>query len=186
MSNNSKTETVVQPTIPAVPEVQGIDTAITGIQATESRLTAAIHAAGKMESDLAAFRAQMAAKPAGIEKDFLTAHQAELEAQITGASRKAVSDALKEVQMHLGTIQTLAQQIQAKHGLPPVTVKHSDRGAGRGDITAGNMDALRELLAGRGINVQFELQDDNKHYHAVNLNTNQRTKYASNVRSDWI
>jgi hypothetical protein len=185
MSNDNKPKTDVLPTIPAVPEVQGIDTAITGIQATESRLTAAIHAAGKVEADLATFRTAMTAKPAGIEKEFLTAHQAELEAQITGASRKAVSDALKEVQMHMTTISTLAQQIQSKHGLPVSTVKHADRGTGRGDITAGNMDALREMLQSRGINVQFELQDDNKHYHAYDPVSGRKSKYASNVRSDW-
>jgi hypothetical protein len=183
MSNQEKQ---TAPQSPPIPEIVGIGTAIDQISAVAPRLTAAIQAEAKTESELTTFRTQMNAMPTGIQKDFLVAHQSELEAQITDASRKAVSDALKEVQVHMTTIAQLAATIQGKHGKPVQNVKNSDRGTGHGDITSGNMDALRELLLSRGIHVQYELQEDGKHYYAVDLASGRKSKYASNVRSDWV
>jgi hypothetical protein len=183
----SKDQTVqAVPATPTIPEVTGISTAVDQIHAVEARLITAISAASQTEKELEAFRKSMNDMKDGIQKSFLVAHQAELEAQIADASRKAVSDALNEVRTHVATVQTLAAQIQAKHGKPVVTVKHADRGTGRGDITSGNMDALRELLQSRGISVQFELQEDGKHYYAVDPASGRKSKYASNVRSDWV
>lgn len=182
----SKDQQTATPAIPTIPEVVGIGTAVDQIHAVEARLVSAIASAASTEKELEAFRKSMNDMKDGIQKSFLVAHQTELEAQITDSSRKAVSDALNEVRTHIATVQTLAAQIQSKHGKPMVTVKHADRGTGRGDITAGNIDALREMLTSRGIAVQFELQDDNKHYYAVDPASGRKSKYASNVRSDWI
>lgn len=182
---NDKTPTTVLPTIP---EVQGIVTATTGIEAIKERLLAAIDASGKAQAELEEFRKHVNAMPEKtavekMQKAFTVEHQAELEAQIADNGRKAVNAALQEVNVHIGAIQTHAMAIRAKYGKQENTVKKADRGTGRGDITTGNMDALRELLTSRGLVVSFELQDDSKHYTAVS--GDRRSKYASNVRDDW-
>lgn len=182
--NVAKQETVSAP----IQEVEGIATATTGIEATFGRLKAAIQQSQKSNSDLEEFRKYVVAMPEKtlpeqLAKKHTIAHQAEFEAEIADAGRKAVNAALLEVHMHLTTINQMEQAIRSKYGKPEPTVKKADRGTGRGDITAGNMDALRELLAGRGLPVTFELQDDNRHYIAVS--GDKRTKYAQNIRDDW-
>ena len=185
MTNDQK----VKESTPAVPEVQGIDTAINGISSVKERLTTAILNAGRTEAELTKYRADLSAMPSGLNKAFLVEHQAELEAKIATDSRKAVSEALKEVQMHISTVQNLASQIQAKHGMPVVTTKRADRGNGLGNITASNMDKYRSLLIERGYtDVSVNMLDDSYHREITGKSPSgvvRVSRYTSNIDREW-
>lgn len=186
MTNDQKP---TSPATPTIPEVTGIGTAVKQIEAVSPRLSAAIAAASSTEAELNAFRVRITGMKEGMEKSFLVEHQAELEAKITDNSRKAVSDAIKELQMHMGTIATLAQQVQAKHGLPVVTVKRADKGTGLGNITSGNMDRLKALLTERGFsNIQVTMLDDSYHREISALSPTgvpHTGRYTSNIERQW-
>lgn len=194
MSNTEKQEkstttpvvsTVV--TTPPIPEVVGMETALTGIDAAKVRLTTAINAVLQSEKEVEKFRAELNAMPAGLNKSFLISHQGEIESEHSQNTKRAVSDVLAEVKTHISSVQQLADQIQAKHGKPVETVATRDKKGTGGDITSGNMDNLRAVLNDRGFaGIEFHLQSNGKYeVNAVKANKAYHTVYASNVRADW-
>jgi hypothetical protein len=191
----SNTEKIPTTTTPPIPEIVGIDTSLTGIESAKNRLQSAIIAAVGNEKELEEFRKYVVAMPEKtapekLQKAFTVLHQAELEAQIADNSKKAVSDALSEVLMHIDTVKNLADQIQAKHGKPVPTVKESDKKPRDfGNITSSNMDNIRNILTDRGYsNVQFLLLEDSKHYEvtADKAGQHRHNRYTSNVTREWL
>jgi len=168
--------------VPPAQELVGITTALTGIESVKARLEGAIKASTATDAQLTKFRAELNAMPSGLMKSHIVAHQAELEAEIADASRKAVNDAVKEVFMHMSTVNTLAGQIKGKYGKPEVTVKRNDKG-NYGNITDGNKASLEAELRARGFNPVFAMLDDGIHY-SVSDGT-RHSKYTSNVLRDW-
>ena len=185
----TKQETTQSPTIQ---EIVGITTALSGMASAEERLNAAVISADGTEKKVIAFREELNKKMADPMFAMLLKAQpglpAQMENEIADSSRKAVNDAIKEFNMHVGTVQTLTAQLKAKYGKAEPTVKGSDS-AKYGNITPGNMDSLRDTLHSRGFtNVAFDLLEDGKHYSVNATNPDGRShkgRHSSNVVRDW-
>ena len=169
-----------------IPECVGIQTALTTIESAKARLENAVRAASSTEVELSKFRAELIAMPSGLMKNHIATHQAELEAEITEGSKKAVSEAIKEVLTHVQTVNTLAAQLNGKYGKPFVTVKMAEKGTGAfGNITDNNKGELSDILKGRGYAPVFTPLEDGVHYQ-VSLPDGRHNRYTSNVKANWI
>ena len=179
-------------TTPTIQEIVGITTALSGMASAEDRLNAAVISADGTEKKVIAFREELNKKMSDPMFAMLLKAQpglpAQMESEIADSSRKAVNDAIKEFNMHVGTVQTLTAQLKAKYGKVEATTKGSDSGK-YGNVTTGNMDSIRDTLHSRGFtNVSFELLEDGKHYAVVGTNAdgrNHKGRHSSNVIRDW-
>lgn len=129
---------VIEKPIEKVPEVEGINTALSMLAPIVARLNSSVitakNAEASVNDEIAAIKAD--------EKSFRVLNLVSPEWETTirangiAALQKGVTDEIKAISTQLNTIATLATSLQNKYGIVTPTVKEADKGMKGGKITA--------------------------------------------------